>query len=142
MGGEGGHRDHEQRCSPLSPPWLNQDETLTLRYIDENGRKSSGITIAERANLDIYDLILERDSIDRLPNGPAKTAARERWAALRNGVPLRATRVYIGRDATQAAVLNLFDRNGKPRLRLRVDSLGMASLEFLDETGTVTSRLP
>lgn len=93
-----------------------------MRYIDENGRKSSGITIAERANLDIYDLILERDSIDRLPNGPAKTAARERWAALRNGVLLRATRVYIGRDATQVAVLNLFDRNGKPRLRLRVDS--------------------
>ena len=34
------------------------------------------------------------------------------------------------------------DPNGKPRIRLKVDSLGRASLEFLDEKGTVTSRLP
>jgi hypothetical protein len=39
-------------------------------------------------------------------------------------------------------VLNLFDPSGKPRLRLRVDSLGAASLEFLDEQGVVTARFP
>ena len=43
---------------------------------------------------------------------------------------------------SRAAVLNLYDPNGKPRLRLKVDSLGAASLEFLDEQGTVTARLP
>jgi hypothetical protein len=42
----------------------------------------------------------------------------------------------------KAAVLSLFDLNGRPRLRLRVDSLGKASVEFLDENGAVTTRLP
>jgi hypothetical protein len=57
-------------------------------------------------------------------------------------VPLAATRVYLGRDRSKSALLNLYDPNGKPRLRLKVDSLGLASLEFLDEQGAVTSRFP
>jgi hypothetical protein len=121
---------------------FNQDETLTLRYTDENGRKASAITIAERAPVDIFDLIAERDSLNKLPDGPEKTAALARWAEPRNGVPLAAPRVYLGRDRSRAAVLNLYDPNGKPRLRLKVDSLGGASLEFLDEQGTVTARMP
>lgn len=121
---------------------FNQDETLTLRYTDENGRKTSGITIAERANVDIYDLIMQRDSINKISDTTARKAALERWAEPRNGVPLRATRAYLGRDPSKSAVLSLFDPNGKPRLRLRVDSLGVASLEFLDEQGAVTARLP
>lgn len=121
---------------------FNQDETLTLRYSDENGRKTTGITIAERDERDIYDLVMQRDSLNRLPDGPAKTEALARLMGPRNGVPLRASRVYLGRDPARSAVLSLYDPNGKPRLRLRVDSLGKASLEFLDESGTVTSKLP
>ena len=124
---------------------FNQDETLTLRYTDDNGRKTSAITIAdrdERDERDIYDLIMRRDSINKMPEGTARTEALQRLMGPRNGVPLAATRVYLGRDRSKAAVLHLFDPNGKPRLRLRVDSLGAASLEFLDEQGAVTARLP
>jgi hypothetical protein len=53
-----------------------------------------------------------------------------------------AERVYVGRNRAKAAVLNLSDRDGKPRIRLQVDSLGVASLEFLDAAGSVLSRLP
>jgi hypothetical protein len=121
---------------------FNQDEVLTLRYNDDNGRRSTGITIADRDERDIYDLVRQRDSLNRLPDGPAKTEALQRLMGPRNGVPLRATRVYLGRDQSKAAVLSLFDLDGKPRLRLRVDSLGKASLEFLDGSGVVTSTLP
>jgi hypothetical protein len=65
-----------------------------------------------------------------------------KWAAPRNGVPLNAQRLFLGRDLDKAAVLNLADRNGKPRLRLIVDSLGGARVEFLDAAGGVTSTLP
>jgi hypothetical protein len=121
---------------------FNQDETLTLRYSDENGRKTTGITIAERDNRDIYDLIMQRDSINKLADSASRTAALQRLLGPRNGVPLRATRVYLGRDPNKSAVLNLSDPSGRPRLRLRVDSLGNASLEFLDENGAVTAKLP
>lgn len=121
---------------------FNQDETLTLRYSDENGRKTSAITIAERDERDIYDLIMQRDSINQMTDSTARAAALRQLMGPRNGVPLAAPRVYLGRDRSRAAVLNLFDPSGRPRLRLKVDSLGSASVEFLDEQGTVTARLP
>jgi hypothetical protein len=121
---------------------FNQDETLTLRYTDQNGRKASAITIADRDTRDIYDLIMQRDSINKMTDSTARAAALQRLFGPRDGVPLAATRVYLGRDPSKAAVLNLYDPNGKPRLRLKVDSLGGASLEFLDEQGTVTARMP
>ena len=122
---------------------FNQDQVLYLQYADNNGRRNMGLTVADRADLDIYDLVAERDSIMKAhPEGPARTAALQKWAEPRNGVPLFAQRVYVGRDNNKAALVNLSDRNGKPRIRLMVDSLGTPSLEFLDETGRVTSRLP
>ena len=122
---------------------FNQDQVLYLQYNDRNGRRNMGLTIADRADTDIYDLVAERDSIMKaVPEGPARTAAIQKWAAPRNGVPLVAPRVYVGRDVTKAALVNLSDRNGKTRIRMMVDSLGAPSLEFLDETGKVTSRLP
>jgi hypothetical protein len=48
----------------------------------------------------------------------------------------------VGRDPSRSAVIDLADPLGRPRLRLRVDSLGMPSLEFLDANGQVTARLP
>ena len=121
---------------------FNQDETLTLRYTDENGRKASAITIADRDTRDIYDLIMQRDSINKMTDSTARVAALQQLMGPRNGVPLAAPRVYLGRDRNRAAVLNLYDPNGKPRLRLKVDSLGAASLEFLDDQGVVTARMP
>jgi hypothetical protein len=122
---------------------FNQDQVLYFQYNDNNGRRNMGFTIADRIDLDIYDLVAERDSIVRVhPEGPARNAALQKWAEPRNGVPMAAQRIYLGRDVTKAATLNLHDRNGKPRIRLTVDSLGTPSLEFLDATGTVTSRLP
>jgi hypothetical protein len=48
----------------------------------------------------------------------------------------------VGRDPARNALVNLSDPNGKVRLRLVVDSLGRAGVEFLDDKGVVTSRLP
>ena len=122
---------------------FNQDQVLYLQYSDDNGRRRMGFTVADRIDLDIYDLVAERDSIMKAhPQGPARDSALRKWAQPRNGVPIAAERVYVGRDVRKAAVVNLSDRDGKPRIRLMVDSLGTPSLEFLDANGTVTSRLP
>ncbi|MBK6307670.1 MAG: hypothetical protein IPF47_18885 [Gemmatimonadetes bacterium] len=104
--------------------------------------RRTGFTIADRANADIYDMVAERDSIMKLPEGAVRNEALQKWAAPRNGVPLMAQRIFVGRDPARNAIINLSDPNGKPRLRLKVDSLGAASLEFLDAAGTVTSRIP
>ena len=122
---------------------FNQDQVLYFQYAEENGKRRTGFTIADRADVDIYDMIQERDSIMKaLPEGPARDEALKKWAEPRNGVPLFATRLYLGKTAQKASVVNLADPQGRTRLLLKVDSLGVASIEFMDENGKVTGRFP
>jgi hypothetical protein len=121
---------------------FDQDQVVVLNYADNNGRRRMGLTIGDRANVSIFDMVAARDSIMRMPEGPARADALRKWQEPRAGVPLYAQRVYIGRDVSKSAILDLSDPSGQPRLRLRVDSLGIPSLEFLDAGGRVTARLP
>ncbi|MDB4891069.1 MAG: hypothetical protein JWL61_2924 [Gemmatimonadetes bacterium] len=126
----------------LSFDQFNQDQILYFQYSDQNGSRRADFTIADRAPVDIYDMVAERDSLRKIPDSTARAAALKKWAEPRNGQPLFAPRVYIGRDRARSAVINLSDPSGKTRLRMVVDSLGAASLQFLDATGRVTSTLP
>lgn len=121
---------------------FDQDQILYFQYVDNNGQRRTGLTIADRAEVNIYDFVLQRDSIMKIADTAARRLAMERLSAPRNGVPLSATRVYVGRDVSKNALVNLADPQGKTRIRLRVDSLGRASLDFLDEQGRVTYSLP
>lgn len=138
VGEEGRYR----ASSGFSFDQFNQDQILYLQYIDDNGTRRVGLTVADRAPIDIFGLIQQRDSINQIRDSATRAAAMQELFAPRNGEPLFAQRVYVGRDAARSAVVNLSDPAGRPRLRLRVDSLGVPSLEFLDDSGRVTSRLP
>jgi hypothetical protein len=120
----------------------DQDQILTLQYSDNNGQRRTGFTVADRAEVNIYDWVHQRDSITLMPDTAARRAAMDRLVAPRNGVPIVATRVYVGRDLAKTALVNLSDPLGKVRIRMRVDSLGRASLDFLDDNGKVTFSLP
>ena len=122
---------------------FDQDQIVVLNYGDNNGVRQAGLTFSDRTDRPIIDFVNERDSILKMPDGPAKTEALRVFSQpIRNGVVQAAQRVYIGRDRTKASVLALSDPRGRPRLVLRVDSTGAPQLEFLDDSGRVTSRLP
>jgi hypothetical protein len=125
----------------LSFDQYNQDQVVYLQYIDNNGQMRKGLTIADRADVPILDVVALSDSIKAMPAGPAKQAAEKRLMEPRPGVPLFAQRLYVGRDPAKAAIVLLSDRQGHPRLRLMVDSLGEASLAFLDTTGNVVRSI-
>ena len=120
----------------------DQDQVVVLNYSEQGPQRRMGLTFADRTDASIYDMVLERDSIMKLPAGAVRDSALARWQQPRNGQPLYAERAYLGRAANKSAMLNLSDRNGRPRIRLVVDSLGTPSLEFLDAAGGVISRLP
>jgi hypothetical protein len=121
---------------------FNQDQVVVLNYSDNSGDKRMGLAFSERAPVDIFEMVAQQDSISKMPAGPARDEALRQFRAPRNGVPLAAERAYIGRNRAKAAVVNLSDFMGRTRLRIMVDSAGTGSLEFLDEQGRVTSRLP
>ncbi len=124
----------------LSFDQYEQDETVTLRYTDENGQKRQGLFLTDRANIPIADMLAKRDSLRAMPAGPGRDSAVKAWAE-NNGHPLAATRVAVDRDASKSAVVSLADPQGHPRLRLAVDSTGAASIQFLDMEGHVTKSV-
>jgi hypothetical protein len=124
----------------LSFDQYNQDQIVTLQYADENGVRQQGLRIEDRANIPINELVDRIAAIRKMPNGPAKDSAMNKLVD-NNGDPIAAQRVFVGRDRSKTAVVNLSDALGKPRLRLMVDSAGAAKIEFLDTHGKVTRSI-
>ncbi|HTE45292.1 MAG TPA: hypothetical protein VK636_08635, partial [Gemmatimonadaceae bacterium] len=134
--------DGKYRASThMSFDQFNQDQVLNLDYGDNNGQRVVGVSVNDRAGVDIHDMVAERDSIMKMKDTVARNASLKKWAGPRNGEPLVAQRLFVGRDPDKSAILNLSDRDGKPRLRLLVDSLGTARIEFLDATGKVVNSV-
>ena len=121
---------------------FEQDQVVALQYTDEEGRRSQGLTVLDRPDAPIDSVIAREDAIKRMQNGAAKDSAIQRFVAYQGGVSYGAPRLFVGRDASKSAVVRLADRFGRPRLRLVVDSAGAASVEFLNDSGRVTHRLP
>ena len=70
--------------------------------------------------MDIYDLVQARDSIVRTVRDSAQQrAALAALTAPRNGEPMFAQRVFLGRQPDKAAVLTLTDPAGRARIRMR-----------------------
>ncbi len=120
---------------------FNQDEAVALSYDDRPGRRTAGLTISDRSERPIQpcadSVFRAMQTADTVQRGRAVARLRSVCAAELAGTP----RISLG-TAAKASRVVLSDRAGKARLRLSVDSLGAPSLEFLDTTGQVTSRLP
>ncbi len=140
-----GRRDADgkyQASTHMSFDQFDQDQVLNLDYADRNGRRLIGFSVNDRADVDIHDMVAQRDSIMKIADSSARATALRQWAGPRNGVPLNAQRLFVGRDPSKSAIVTLADPQGRPRLRLAVDSLGTPRVEFLDANGRVTFTLP
>jgi hypothetical protein len=134
--------DGKYRASThMSFDQFNSDQVLNLDYADENGQRVTGFTINDRADVDIFDWVKERESIMKMTDTVARKAALAKLVGPRNGVPMNARRAFFGKDEAKNASVVLSDPNGKPRLRMVVDSLGAARIEFLDADGKVTTTV-
>ena len=136
-----GRRDSTGRYSAsgsLTFDQYDQDQTIALQYVDDNGRRRSGLTIND------YALGVSSATLDAWYKGATAIRDSARRAdslqVLRQYFPKQ--RLYAGRGRDGAALVSLADPAGRARLRLRVDSLGAASIEFLDVGGKVTRRIP
>ena len=67
---------------------FDQDQVLNLDYADNNGQRRIGMSIDERADVNIYDWVLQRDSIRQISDSAARAAAMARLVAPRNGVQI------------------------------------------------------
>lgn len=119
----------------------NQDQVVALRYLDDGTARSGGLSVWDRStDVDIKDIV-DLLVADRTTTGPARDSARARLAELNARGELESHRIFVGSE-NRTAEVRLNDTLGRARIRMVVDSTNVARLEFLDESGRVTLRIP
>ena len=118
---------------------LKQDQTIGISYGELNGQRSAGLQVWDRSEQPLSDLIRALNAANALPEGPEREAAVK---AVRAKAPPGPRRLFVGKNPDKAATVALSDAAGKPRLVMKVDADGAASIEFLDADGKTLQRLP
>jgi len=136
----GQEQDGQRRANAqIAFDQYKQDQTVAISYSDTNGQRMAGLQVWDRADTRLSELITKLNAANKI----AEPAAREQAiGAARASAPPGPRRVFVGKNADRSAVVSLADANGRPRLTLRVDAEGAASIDFLDADGRVVERLP
>jgi hypothetical protein len=117
---------------------FDQDQTIALQYIDDDGKKRAGLAITDYpTTISSMEFDEKWKAMIRMPEGPAKNEEAQRLRQYRPN-----QRVYVGRGRDGNSIVQLSAADGKPRLRLIVEADGSARIEFLNERGEVVDRFP
>ena len=136
----GQERDGTRRANALLAfDQLKQDQTIAIAYSEANGQRSTGLTVWDRPETRLSELIDKLNAAQTIADPAARDDAIK---AARASAPAAPRRVFVGKNPDRAAAIMLADAAGRPRLNLRVDAAGDASIEFLDADGKVVQRLP
>jgi hypothetical protein len=115
---------------------MNQDQVVQIAYQEEAGRVFAGMQVWDRPERHIQGLL---DLVMAQRAGEIDEAEFvERAMPQIQGT---APRVRLG-SARRSALLDMNDTQGRTRIRLMVDSLDVARLEFRDAAGRIVLRLP
>jgi hypothetical protein len=116
----------------------DQDQAVVLQQYESGARRRSGLAIAEYpTSLTNRERTERWEHLRSMPPGTARDQAMDSLAVLDGR-----TRAYFGRAFDGAAVVTLADAAGRTRLRLRVDTVGVARIEFLNDSGRVVRSIP
>jgi hypothetical protein len=114
---------------------FRNDQVVYLNYSDDGKRKNAGLYIVDRARTPRIDELLA------MREQAQKASAEERKVLEEKMRGTSAQRIFVGSEE-ETAMVRMRDRAGRDRIRLSVNALGVAQLEFLDEAGKLVDRLP
>lgn len=130
-----------QAGATLTFDQYQNDQILSLSYDQGGTDKRQGLTIQDRPDT-LSDRVKEAY---RAIDGASSPEERDSLVTHHlSQIPQRefvSRRLFVGRSWNRASLVTLSDPEGKPRLRLEVDSLGAASITFLDAQGEVVRRI-
>jgi hypothetical protein len=133
-----GTRDEEGRIRAgaiLTFDQYKNDQIVALEYTHSGDRKQQGLTIQERPDT-LTDLLKEAyRAIETAPSAAVRDSLIGYYRSRIQPQDIASRRLFLGRNFSRASVVTLSDPAGRPRLRLEVDSVGQASITFLDEAG-------
>jgi len=141
-------RDKDGKIDAYSLFTMDQfksDQIVFLEYDHAGDKKRQGLVISDRPDtMSPQAEKLINDLGVALRSAKSETEAQALRREYLSKLPAReivARRLFAGRDVEGASQVTLSDPDGKPRLQLKVDSLGKASITFLDTSGRVVRTI-
>jgi hypothetical protein len=122
----------------LSFDQYQQDQVLSIDAADEGGRRQVGVTVVDRPDYPITDVL---EALD----GASSLAADKRAAAMKafmKARPQAHQRLTLGRAGDRSVGLRLKDAEGRDRVVIKVAADGTPAIQILDQSGKVTVQLP
>lgn len=121
-----------------------QQETVGLVYADENRQRSAGLHVWDQPDESIFPAIELSDRLTNATNDAEREKLRaemKQWEDAYRAAGGFAERFFAGKQL-EDSIVKLNDKQGRPRLVLKVDGKGEPSVEFLDDAGKVVRRIP
>ncbi|WP_417460571.1 hypothetical protein [Kordiimonas sp.] len=116
---------------------FKQDQTVGLSYSDRNGSRYAGLRVWDRPDYSIKPLFEYSDRAAKAQTDEEKNSIRQEMIAYAQDLGgLGAERLFAGK-VKEDAIVKLADKEGRPRLVLKVDANGEPSIDFLDSEGKV-----
>lgn len=132
-------------ASILTMDQFKNDEVIRLVHDQKGDQKRQGLIISDQpdklspqAEKVISDL---RAALSSAKSDDERQALRRTYLSKIPAREVGARRLFVGRDVEGTSQVTLSDLDGKPRLQLKVDSSGRASIAFLDSAGTVVRTI-
>lgn len=136
----GQERDGQRRAGgQIAFDQFKQDQTVAISYSETNGQRTAGLQVWDRSDTRLSELIKKLNDANAIQDQAAREKAVQ---TARATAPPGPRRVFVGKNADRSATVSLADAKGQPRLLLKVDAEGNASIDFLDESGKTIHRLP
>lgn len=120
-----------------------QNELLDLFYGELHGhQRSAGLMVYDdRPDRSVVPLIQAYTDMTRAATAEAKQQAKQRFdQGVKDSIDRERTRVFVGKQGDDAQLV-LGDKQGKPRIVLKVSGSGEPTIELLDATGAVKKRI-
>jgi hypothetical protein len=115
-----------------------QSQAIGLVYNDHSGSRQVGLSVWDRPETSIIDLLQKKEIIEKMPDGPEKESEKKKLSE----AEYSPTRIFVGKNKEKEAKVTLYDTKGNARINMMVDAKGFPHLDFLDENGKVIYSLP
>ena len=116
------------------------DQTIGFRHLEsDDGKYQMGLEMWQQPDLPSDIIGAKLETLRKITDETARKAAVQEMI---NKNELPTNRLFLGKSRDNSTSLVMDDMKGKPRIRMQVGPDGTPRLEFLDETGKVTYKLP
>lgn len=137
FGGEKNADGSKESHGHLSFDAYEQDQTMALESNQEGGKRWSSLTLADYPDYSILEELQLMAATKDLPENQRR--ARLQAFLDEHGCPLE--RMSLGRGPDNSVQLSMNDKDGHPRMVLKVAPDGTPSLHMLDAKGRVTGEM-